>query len=165
MLRAIVRRGMAALAALVLSAAAGVGSVHAQAVDANGYERLPVPTLTIYPGDEITDAMLIEQHFLPGTQAMYPVIAARSALLGKVARRTLLPGRLIPVNAVSEPELVKSGALTHAVFEEAGLSLTTIVLPLQSGSLGQLIQVRNVDSGQVIAGVVQTDGTIRVGGQ
>ncbi len=165
MLRAILPSGIAALAALVIAAAAGIGHARAQATDANGYELLPVPSITIYPGDPITEPMIIEQHFLPGTLQLYPVIDARSALIGKVARRTLLPGRLIPVNAVSEPELVTSGALTHAIFEEAGLSLTTIVLPLQSGSLGELIQVRNVDSGQVIAGFVQADGTIRVGGR
>jgi flagella basal body P-ring formation protein FlgA len=129
------------------------------------YERLPVPSVTIYPGDPITDAMIIEQHFLPGTRQLYSVIDARSALVGKVARRTLLPGRLIPTNAVSEPELVTRGSLTKAVFKDAGLTMTTVVLPLESGSLGQLVQVRNVDSKQVIAGTVQADGTVRVGPQ
>ena len=34
---------------------------------------------------------------------------------------------------------------------------------LQDGSAGDLIRVRNIDSGAVIMGVVQPDGTVRVG--
>jgi flagella basal body P-ring formation protein FlgA len=154
---------VAALAGAAFALAALAG--HAAAQQAGAYERLPVPSVTIYPGDAITDAMIIEQHFLPGTRQLYPVIDARSALVGKVARRTLLPGRLIPANAVSEPELVTRGSLTKAVFENGGLTMTTVVLPLQSGSLGDLVQARNVDSKQVIAGIVQADGTVRVGAQ
>jgi flagella basal body P-ring formation protein FlgA len=154
----------ALLAALLLAAA---GGPLAQAADTaeSQYDVLPVPAVTIYPGDLIQDAMLKEQFFLPGTRARYPVAAERAALIGKVARHTLVPDRLIPTNAVSEPELVANGALTTAVFESGALSMTATVVALQGGALGQLIQVRNVDSGRVVAGLVQGDGTVRVGGQ
>lgn len=154
------RFARAVLAALLLAGAGG-----AIAAEPQPYDVLPVPSVTIFPGDVIQDAMLKEQRFLPGTRSLYPIIDARAALVGKVARRTLVPDRLIPTNAVSEPELVTRGSLTTARFNASGLTMTASVVALQSGSLGQVIQVRNVDSGRVISGVVEVDGTVRVGGQ
>jgi flagella basal body P-ring formation protein FlgA len=150
---------------LFLAAATGAALAQADEPASTSYDVLPVPAVTIYPGDIIQDAMLTEQHFLPGTRSRFPVVLERSAVIGKVARRTLVPDRLIPTNAIAEPEVVTSGALTRAVFQSSGLSMTASVVALQSGTLGQLIQVRNVDSGRVVAGIVQPDGTVRVGGQ
>ena len=36
-------------------------------------------------------------------------------------------------------------------------------VPLQPGSAGDLVKVRNLDSGAVFTGTVMADGTIRVG--
>jgi flagella basal body P-ring formation protein FlgA len=38
-------------------------------------------------------------------------------------------------------------------------------IPLQSGTLGETIQVKNVDSGRIITGRVQPDGRVRIGFQ
>jgi flagella basal body P-ring formation protein FlgA len=38
-------------------------------------------------------------------------------------------------------------------------------MTLQAGALGAMIQVRNIDSGKVIVGLVQADGSVRVGGR
>ena len=54
--------------------------------------ELPVPRLTIYPGDVIGDEQLVERAFIAHTVARSTVHEAREALIGKVARRTLLPG-------------------------------------------------------------------------
>ncbi|MCB1465922.1 MAG: flagella basal body P-ring formation protein FlgA [Rhizobiaceae bacterium] len=34
---------------------------------------------------------------------------------------------------------------------------------LESGSAGDFVRVRNVDSGKILSGVVANDGTVRVG--
>ena len=129
---------------------------------AAGSEVLPVPSVTIYPGDIITDTMLADGNFVEGTAASLPVVAARADLTGKVARRTLLPGKLIVRNAISEPELVQKGAIIPAIYESGSLTITASVLALQSGALDQAIQARNVDSGKVVFGSVQADGSIRI---
>jgi flagella basal body P-ring formation protein FlgA len=127
------------------------------------YELLPVPAVTIYPGDIIVEGMLTEAHFLPGTLAMYPVADARAAVVGKVARRTLTPDRLIPLNAIAEPELVARGSMIRVTYQAAGLNISANMLALEGGALGKFIQVRNIDSGRVVMGVVQADGTVLVG--
>ena len=154
----------ARLPAVALSCALlGLAPARAQERPAPAYDVLPVPVTTIYPGDIIQPAMLRDANFLPGTLARNPVYADAGELVGKKARRTLVPDRLIARNAVAEPELVARGALTRAVYEIGGLSMAASVLALQDGMLGQLIQVRNVDSGRILTGVVQADGTVRLG--
>jgi flagellar basal body P-ring formation protein FlgA len=132
---------------------------------AEGEIMLPVPTVTIYPGDTIQESMLKDRTFPPNFRARWAVIEAPLAVIGKTARRTLLPGEAIPVNAVDDAKLVTRGVATQVVFRESGLTITTMGTPLQSGSLGEQIRVRNTDTGRVILGTVQADGRVRIGGQ
>jgi len=125
-------------------------------------EHLPVAAVTIYPGDTIAADMLTDGTFPPGTTANFPLIASPEALIGKVARRTLLPGRPIARNTVAEPELVQKGKIISAVYRRGALTITASVLALQSGALDDAIQVRNIDSGKVIVGTVRADGTVGI---
>jgi flagella basal body P-ring formation protein FlgA len=134
-------------------------------VRAGQVEWLPVPAITIYPGDIIAETMLIEGKFPEGTSANQPVMLSHADLVGKVARRTLLPGRLIARNTVAVPEVVARGTIVPAIYQDAGLLISASVMTLEAGALGAMIQVRNIDSGKVIVGLVQADGSVRVGGR
>lgn len=124
---------------------------------------LPVPAVTIYPGDTIAEAMLKDRTFPENYRFRIAVVESPRILAGKTARRTLLPGEPIPLNAVDDPKLVTRGVQAAIMFEEAGLSIVGVGIPLQSGALGETIQVKNVDSGRIITGRVQSDGRIRIG--
>jgi flagella basal body P-ring formation protein FlgA len=63
------------------------------------------------------------------------------------------------------PDLVQKGAIIPAVYESGALVITTSVIALQSGVLDEAIQARNVDSGKVIVGSVQADGSLRIAGE
>ncbi|MGP9822276.1 flagellar basal body P-ring formation chaperone FlgA, partial [Salinarimonas sp. NSM] len=123
---------------------------------------LPVPTITIYPGETIKETVLVERAF-PASTGQLAVVRDAGALVGKVARRTLLPGRVVPQNAVEEAKLVVRGETTQIVFQADGLVISTLVTPLESGGAGDRVRARNLDSGLVIVGVVQDDGSLRVG--
>ncbi|HZP19776.1 MAG TPA: flagellar basal body P-ring formation chaperone FlgA [Bauldia sp.] len=127
-------------------------------------EALPIAAVTIYPGQTIADAMLVDRDFPAGTADRYPIFGSREGLVGKVAKRTLPAGKLIALNAVSTPALVERGTIVQAVFRTPELTIATAALALEAGALDQAIQVRNIDTGKVIVGVVQADGTVRVGG-
>lgn len=124
---------------------------------------LPVPTVTIYAGDVIKETMLRLQTYPETFKARAAVIDAPLAMVGRTAKRMLLPGEPVPVNAVDDPRLVSRGAPTQIVFEENGLFITTVGSPLQNGGLGELIRVRNADTGRIILGTVMADGRIRTG--
>ena len=125
-------------------------------------ERRPVPSITIYPGDVIADAMITDMDF-PDAVASASYAFNRSMLVGKVARRTLLPGQPIPSNAIGEPKLVTIGAMVRLVYQEDGLTIATYASALQAGAAGDVISVRNVESGITISGVIRSDGSIHVG--
>ncbi|MEP3047904.1 MAG: flagellar basal body P-ring formation chaperone FlgA [Roseibium sp.] len=124
--------------------------------------ELPVPRQTIPTGAEIGNQDLIERKFPTRTAQQFAISTHRSQLVGLVARRTLLPGQPIPVNAVEKQLLVKRGESARLVFREQGLLIIMQVEALQNGGAGSFVRVRNVDSGLVVSGRVQDDGTILV---
>jgi flagellar basal body P-ring formation protein FlgA len=125
---------------------------------------LPVPSVTIYPGDVIKDNWIVDHDFGPDGPMPGAAIADRAALVGKVARHTLLPGLPIATNSVGEPRLIVDGQKVRVVFQQDGLEIDTYAAALQAGGTGDVISVRNLESGLTISGVVQSDGTVRVGG-
>jgi flagella basal body P-ring formation protein FlgA len=126
---------------------------------------LPVPNITIYPGDTIKDSWLVDREFPANSlAAKAAALDTRLSIVGRSARRTLLPGVPIPINAVMEPKAVANGAKVKVIFEEGGLSIVTYATALQAGSVGEVISIRNLDSGLTISGIVQSDGSVRVSG-
>lgn len=130
---------------------------------ATGEERrLPVPSVTIRPGEVIRDEMITERAFAPNLLGVALFIDGRQAVVGRMARRSLLPGQPIPTNAVDEPWAVARGAIVKVIVEDNGLSIATYGAAMQSGAAGALIPVRNTDTGVIIRGIVQPDGTVKV---
>jgi flagella basal body P-ring formation protein FlgA len=126
---------------------------------------LPVPTVTIYPNDEIGEEHIMDRAFIAQTVTRGSVQEERSAVVGKVAKRTLLKGMPIPVNALREPYLVVTGKPATVVYVDGGLTITGQATALQSGAIGDTVSLRNAESGLQIRGIVAKDGSVRVGGQ
>ncbi|PTW60149.1 flagella basal body P-ring formation protein FlgA [Breoghania corrubedonensis] len=147
-----------ALALALAAFAAGTGAASA-GID------LPVPRATIHPGDAIEPSMIVERRFPDATIQRFAVVVNRADLAGMEARRTLLPGQPIPLNAVAVPELVKRGQPTRLVFHDGGLIIVAQVEAVQSGAVGDVIKVRNLDSGLTVFGTVQSDGTVLIGNE
>jgi flagella basal body P-ring formation protein FlgA len=144
-------------------AAAALCAVLPLANAAAGQVVLPVTSVTVYPGDTITEAMLVDRAFR-GSEFEGPNFATtREALIGKVARQTLLPNTPIAATAVRDPFAVKQGQAAVVYFQSGSLIISGTAIPLQAGSAGELISLRNTDSGTTIRGIVQADGTVRVG--
>jgi flagella basal body P-ring formation protein FlgA len=125
--------------------------------------ELPVPKVTIYPGDPITAELLSVKLFNQAADRL-PVVRGLGALVGKVARRTLIAGKPIPISYIRDAELVKQGKPVRIIFSEGPLTISGVAMALQSGGLGDLLSLRNLDSGAVVKGVVEADGTVRIAG-
>ena len=147
----------------VLNAAIAAGAA-ACAVTAAAQEAFaPTPRAVIYPGDVIRDDMLAD-NAEPARDGPGPFVEQRSLIVGKVARLTLLPGHAIPFSGVSNRKLVANGAEVKLVYSEGGLVIMTTGAALQDGSIGDIVRVRNSDSGVTVSGTVQPDGSVRVSG-
>ncbi len=124
----------------------------------------PTPKAVIYPGDVIRDDMLTDSPEGVIRDGGGPYGEDRALIVGKAAKLTLLPGHAIPYAGVANRKLVSNGAEVKLVYEEGGLFIMTEGAALQDGSIGDVVRVRNTDSGVTVSGAVQPDGSVRVGG-
>jgi len=120
-----------------------------------------IPTQTIYPGE------VIDRNRLEVVEVTNPALAGDYAtsteqVTGKVTSRTLLQGRVILVSALREPYAVERGKAVRIVFTNGPLTITAGGAPLENAAVGDLIRVRNTDSGIIVSGTVMDDGTIHV---
>ncbi|MCK1720800.1 flagellar basal body P-ring formation chaperone FlgA [Bradyrhizobium sp. 141] len=152
MLNRVIMRGLAAVLLILASARLAAAEE----------KRLPVPAVSIRAGELIRDDMITERAFAPSLLGVAMFIEGRQVLVGRMARRALLPGQPIPTNSVEDPWTVARGAQVKVVVEDSGLSIVTYGAAMQSGAAGALIPVRNTDTGVIIRGIVQPDGTVKV---
>ena len=132
---------------------------------ASAQERtVPAPKQVIYPGDIIRDSMLTDIVVEEGAALDNSVVDNRAALIGKVAKRTLLPGREILDFAITNPRAVANGGHVTLMYRDGGLTIVTSAQALEPGSIGDTIKVRNEDSGLTVSGRIQPDGSVAVSG-
>lgn len=122
-----------------------------------------VTNRVVYPGQVIEPAMLEVVPLVRGNRKLGPIFQKPEPLHGKVARRTILPGRLIAPGSVRDAYLVQNGAPVEVVLVDKSLTITTTAVSLESGAAGDTVKLRNVDSGRTFTGVVMADGTVRIG--
>jgi flagella basal body P-ring formation protein FlgA len=143
------------LLAAALTALTGVLPAFAQ-------EMVVVATRVIYPGETVTTDALQEVPLRRQLNNLASIARERQQLEGKVAQRTLLPGRLIGLTSVRNAYLVETGTPVQVRFVHGGLEISIAGVPLQAGGAGDLVRVRNIDSGAVFTGTVMNDGSIMV---
>ncbi|MBB4005035.1 MAG: flagellar basal body P-ring formation chaperone FlgA [Aurantimonas endophytica] len=125
---------------------------------------MPVPTAVVYPGQNVFERGLERKAYIVKDEKMALYVADEAMLEGRVARRTLLPGRPILLSDLKLADLVSAGAAVTLVYEADGLTITGLGTALQSAPAGQIVRVRNADSGVIVSGVVAPDGSIRIRG-
>jgi flagella basal body P-ring formation protein FlgA len=126
-------------------------------------EVVLIPNRVIYPRETIALDALKKVTLVPGKKKPDAVATRAEELEGRIAKRTLLPGHYIPTNAIREPWVVEQGAPVQVIFATGPLTISATAVTLEPGSAGDLVKVRNIDSGKIFSGTVMADGTIRVG--
>ncbi len=120
-----------------------------------------VPKRTIYPGEEVQAGQL-EEVEVTNPNIVKGYAESIGQVDGLITRRTLLAGRVILVSALREPFAVSRGTTVQLVFDNGSLMLRAAGTPLQDAAVGELIKVRNKDSGVIVSGTVMEDGTVHV---
>lgn len=120
-----------------------------------------VPKDIIYPGEPIAEGKLevvpVTNPNLGGGYA-----ADISEVVGMLSTKTLLPGRTIPVAALKKPYAVTRGSKLRLVVNVGNLTISAGGSPMDDANIGDVIRVRNLDSGQIVNGTVMADGTVQV---
>jgi flagella basal body P-ring formation protein FlgA len=160
LLKAATPRGGFLLRALAVAGIVSAGLLSAKPAFAE--RRMAViPTQTIYPG-ELIDAQRLEEVEVTNPALTGDYAVSTDQVTGKVSSRTLLQGRVILVSALREPYAVERGKAVRIVFTNGPLTITAGGAPLENAAVGDLIRVRNTDSGIIVSGTVMDDGTIHV---
>jgi flagellar basal body P-ring formation protein FlgA len=121
-----------------------------------------VPVAAIYPGDVIASQSLIERQ-VRGVPQLGPRFGSRKEdLVGKVARRTLIPGQPIPESAVRTHDTVIQGHSYDILYRSGALTVSGVAVPLKSAAAGETVNVRNSETGLVVQATVQAGGTLLV---
>ncbi|OLP58188.1 flagella basal body P-ring formation protein FlgA [Xaviernesmea oryzae] len=151
------RLAAATLAAASVALAALTGSAPARA---EGMTAV-IPKETIYPGETIVGSQLeVVDVTNPNLSGDFAQTADQ--VVGKVTTRTLLSGRVILVSGLRQPYAVERGKAVRLVFNNGPLVISAGGSPLENAAVGDLIRVRNTDSGIIVSGTVMADGTVQV---
>ncbi len=154
------RADQSAVRVIALTIGLGVVTTAAKAVDTAA--TLFVPRTVFYPGDVITEEALVERKFLVSEQSGRPFGAVKEDLVGKVARRTLIPMQPVLSSALKDKDAVIQGRTYKLLYLSGALTITGAGVPLKSAAVGEQVNVRNPDSGNTIKATVQSDGTLVV---
>lgn len=120
-----------------------------------------VPTQIIYPGEAI-DAKRLQKVEVTNRNLAQGYAQDVAQVQGLVTTRTLLPGRTIMIAALKQPSLVKRGDKIVLVYDNGVLRITASGTPLGDGTVGELIQVRNTDTGVILSGTIMPDRSVLV---
>lgn len=121
-----------------------------------------VPGITLYPGDAVAVQGLSEKSFNGSAKVLNGYVETAAQVEGKFARRTLVAGKPIALTALRSAEVVFQGQPAAAAYVSGGLSIETMLVPLESGAAGDSIKARNPESGIIIVAIAQDDGTLLV---
>ena len=122
---------------------------------------IPVPSVVIYVGQILIDDNIKEKiyHGQPKTNES-PIISNRDDMIGKLAVRTLLPGHPVRKDDLRSAYSVFQGRVASIMFENRGLSISGYGMPLQSGSVGESVDIRNPQTGIIVRGKVLFNNTV-----
>lgn len=111
-------------------------------------------------GEVITEEMLtVEQR--DTLRLKNSALRDPAEVVGKNATKNLKAGDLLSRNAVELPVVVKRGDRVTVVAENNGFRVSILAVAMESGSRGDTIKVKNLDSRKIIQAEVVDDSTAR----
>ncbi|GIL00248.1 MAG: flagella basal body P-ring formation protein FlgA [Alphaproteobacteria bacterium] len=152
------------LAAAALAAVLG-GAALAGETAVPTHVDVPVPATMIYAGQPIPLAALTMRRVTSRYAAAAGIAVDAGQLDGKLARSTLVPGRPIALSQLREPHVINASKPVTIVYRAGALVITGEVIPLSSAAAGERVRARNVDTGLVVSGIAQADGTLLATGR
>jgi flagella basal body P-ring formation protein FlgA len=98
----------------------------------------------------------------PKNELQGEVLRDPAAAIGMALQQTLRPGHVLRSTDVAKPQLIKRSEPVMLVYEVPGITLTARGKAEEAGSLGDTVNVLNVQSKRVIQGVVTGPGQVTV---
>ena len=123
--------------------------------------RVPVPRRMIRSEQMISRADLVFVEKVLGVEGERYVLDIDAAI-GRIARRTLLPNRMIALRSISLPFVVRRGALVDVQTFLSGMRIEMRGEALEDGAVGDEIRVLNPRSKKILRAKVVGAGSVEV---
>lgn len=132
-------------------------------VTGRAYPVMDVPVLSreMQPGD-IVRQQDIDWVRLPATRVSQNMIASIDGLLGMSPRRPARAGEPLRLSDMQPPLVVEKGAQVDMTFVSGSLTLTARGRALESGAVGDVVNVLNTRSNRTVQGLVEGPNMIRI---
>jgi len=115
--------------------------------------RVPVPRRDIAAG-EVISARDLAWITVRESRIKDNLIAARDGLVGQSPRRRLRAGQMVRADQVGPPILVRPKSAVTMEISNPYMSLTAQGVALDKGSAGDVVRIRNLQSGKTVHAVV-----------
>lgn len=132
-------------------------------VSGRAYPVVDVPVLTrdVAPGD-VVRSQDIDWVRLPATRVSQNIITADNQLVGMSPRHSLRMGEPLRNTDVQAPLVVAKGTQVDMTYASGSLTLTARGRALQSGAVGDTVDILNPRSNRTIQGTVLGPNIVRV---
>jgi flagella basal body P-ring formation protein FlgA len=103
----------------------------------------------IVSGKTITEEDIVENR-VETTDTGVVFVRNPQEILGKTARRPFAAGEPLPLEAFSEPVLIRKGEMVNVRLNRGKIMLTSTAQAAENGRLGEVIRIKSVDFSSVI---------------
>jgi len=140
----------------------GGGAVlNAQPITGRYQEMVSLPVLkrSLRTGDVISENDIDKMDF-PLARTRNDAINDPMQMIGMAARGGISQNRPVRASELTSPSVLKKSAVVQMIFRGHGIEITTSGQALTPGAKGDVIEVRNLNSHQVVRAVVQDAQTV-----
>lgn len=127
------------------------------------YAEVPVASRLIKIGEVIVSSDIYTNRVRASSVRSY-YASSSSEVIGMQARKNLLPGSMIRVADIARQPVIKQHDPVNLVYLSGNIELKTTGIAMGAGGIGDMIKVRNEDTGAVLLGQIINKNTVQVGG-
>lgn len=121
--------------------------------------NVPVLTRKTSDGDVISDADITMMD-VPERQVHKDTARNAEDLIGKSPKRSISPNRPIRLTEIDLPVIVKRGSSVDVQYSAPYMTIRTVGVALEDGSLGSVVRIKNEQSGKAITARVIGTGKV-----
>ncbi len=124
------------------------------------YQKVPVLNRSIKIGDVITpDLLVLEKRLITNLRETAQTM---SSIDGMQAIRFMNAGQMILFSDLKKEQVMKKGQMVKAIIGNPAFEVSISAQVEESGSIGDVIKIRNLDSQKVFAAKVVERGLVRI---
>lgn len=123
--------------------------------------ELPVLRRQLRSGDIIAEADIDLMQF-PLARIRGDAVTDAAQLVGQSPRTVVSPGRPLRASELSAPSVMKKNTLITLRYRNKSMEITTSGLALRAGAAGDMVEVRNINSKQIVRATVIDANTAEV---